>query len=1167
MNEGFTLRVPWKHLLRWASVIVVITLALSYDVRCQTASTGALAGTSFDASGAVLPGVSIRSTRAGSGETRSTTSDAEGRFGILLLSPGTYDLKADKSNFEPLALRNLHIAVTETLRIDVHLQVARRIERVDVSASSATVQTDTSALGRVLSQPAITALPLVTRNFTQITGLSPGVNVGVYNAGELGNGATALSQVGTSNDGVFVHGSRSYDNNWQLDGVSVSDVIGSGAASGGIPIPNPDTLQEFKVQTGLYDASFGRAAGANISVITKTGGNDYHGAIFEFLRNNVLNANDFFLNQTGQSRPDLKQNQFGFTFGGPIKKDRVTFFTSYQGMRQINGLASGQARIGCAASVSEPPITDDRSPAALGKLFAGMKGAQGGVVVKSDGSNINPAALALLNFKLPDGSLLIPTPQTVNSSKPFASSGFSSFSLPCNFDEDQGLGNLDYIVSSKSRLAARFFIADSDQLVTVPGSGRNPVANTRGFDSAGGSEFVVFSLAHTYIASSAFLNEARIGIVRLRTKSGSQAPFKWSDVGVSEGEMNENNELPNLNILGSVSMASAIPRTYTQNTFSFNDTFSLLRGAHALKFGGSFARLKEYLDITGIGSSVQFLSWPDFLLGLSANDNGTGRFSNVFASSDNYGLLNRNFAAWEGSAFLQDDFRIGRTFTLNAGLRYERIGQFGDDLGRNSSFDFSKANRNPPTSGSLEGDIVASNFPGTLPPGVIRVDNKFGTYGDGQNSIAPRIGFAWQVLPTTNRLLLRGGYGVYYSRPTGQASAASVSGAPFSLFRTSAGPANAAASFQQPFAQPFPTPNSFPMFVPYSATTNSTVQTPAPDFRPAIVQQFSLNLQAELHQGMLLEVGYLGARGTHLQRFRSLNQALDASPDHPINGVTSDTLANIRLRVPIPGIIPDSLREMESDGSSWYHGLEASLTRQFSHGIQFLASYTYSKTLDTDGANINGTSAGTTLTLGDQNSPRQRWGRASFDRTHRFVLSGTWMLPSPAEGVSRAVLGHWSAAAIVTIQSGTALTIANTNSTNVFGITEDRTQLNPSCSKDQLVKSGSVQSKLGGYFNASCFTTPPVIGADGIGTAFGSSGTGIVDGPGQANLDIAFSKGVPLKWIRENCLLTFRAEFYNAFNHPQFANPDTNFSSSTFGVISSTAVSPRVGQLAMTFAF
>jgi hypothetical protein len=334
-----------------------------------------------------------------------------------------------------------------------------------------------------------------------------------------------------------------------------------------------------------------------------------------------------------------------------------------------------------------------------------------------------------------------------------------------------------------------------------------------------------------------------------------------------------------------------------------------------------------------------------------------------------------------------------------------------------------------------------------------------------------------------------------------------------------------------------------------------------------LIQQFGLNLQGELAKDMLVEAGYVGTRGTHLQRVRSLNQALHASPNNPIRDAISDTLANVSSRVPILGIPADSLDMVESEGSSWYNGLELSLTKRMGHGLQFLASYTFSKTLDTDGANINGTSAGIALTLGDQNSPSQRWGRASFDRTPRFIVSATWSIPGPARGLGRSILGGWTPDIIYTLQSGNALTIADANTSNVYGISEDRAQLTGNCTKSQLVREGSMESKLNAYFNASCFTTPPVIGADGIGTGFGNSATGIVNGPGQANLDLAVSKAVNFNWRREKRSLTFRAEFYNAFNHPQFANPDSNFTSPTFGVISSTAVNPRVAQLALRFAF
>jgi hypothetical protein len=1133
----------------------------------QTASTGSLIGFVVDPSGSVLPGVILHLIESASGESHSAVSDKEGRFSFSFLRPGSYQLQISKSQFAPLTINEIVIRVTETRRVEVRVRLATVVEQTEVSSELPIVQTDNSTLGRTVDRKEITSLPLVTRNVAQIVGLSPGVNAGVFNAGELGLGGIALSQIASSNDGIFAHGARSYDNNWELDGISVSDVQSSGNGSGGIPIPNPDGIQEFKVQTALYDAAYGRYGGANVSVITKSGTNFYHGSVFEFLRNDVLNANDFFLNQVGRPRPNLKQNQFGFSFGGPIKKEKLLFFGSYQGTRQVNGVAAGQSRIACTSSLSSPPLTNDRSQIELGRLFGGMSGTMGGVAVEPDGSNINPAALALLNFKLPDGSFLIPTPQTVDSSRSYASEGFSVFTYPCDFEEDQFLANVDYFVSPKGKLAARFFFANANKTVTFPGNFFNPAPNIPGFSSPNQSGNRVFSLTHTYTFNSALLNQLRLGFVRTTGRAQSHAPFEWSDVGVREGEMSLSNELPNLNILGSVAFSSAFPFAFAQNSFIFSDGLSLVHGAHTLRFGGSVTRVQDNFRDPGLGSFVQFLSWPDFLLGLSAKDNGTGTFSNVFASIDDFGLFDRDYRVWEASLFSQDDYRIRKRLTINFGLRYEWLGQFGDKRGRNSSFDVSKANPNPPPNGSVAGYIVASNFHGIPPAGVLRSDNTFANQGEGQNTIAPRLGFAWQVSPTTRRFLLRGGYGMYFSRPTGQAFFQNGSAAPFALLRQATGATNSAASFQSPFSQPFPTADSFPLFPPYSPTTAVTISTTSPNFRSALIQQYSLNVQEELAKKMLLEVGYVGARGTHLQRVRSLNQALEASPANPVRGITSNALDNVPSRVPIPGVPADSLDMVESEGSSWYNALEVSVENRVSDNLRFLASYTFSKALDTDGANINGTSAGLSLTLGDQNSQSQRWGRASFDRTQRFIISSTWSIPSPHQRLVGSIFGGWALDVIAAIQSGSALTIADTNTSNVFGISEDRAQLTGMCKKNQLVRSGPIESKLNNYFNTSCFTTPPVIGADGIGTTFGNSSTGIVDGPGQVNFDLAVSKAISMPWPQEKSTLEFRAEFFNLFNHPQFANPDSNFTSPTFGIISSTAVNARVGQVAVRFSF
>jgi len=1132
----------------------------------QTAATGAVLGTVLDPSGRGIPQASIEAKNLETTASRATRSDDEGRFAMPLLPPGTYQLVVAKNGFAQTQLIPVKVAVTESVRVSIPMKIAGVAEHVEVQANVSEVQGDSVALGRVVDAHAIESLPLATRNFTQIVDLSPGVLTGVNNAGELGPGGSGLAQIDAGNDGIYVHGSRSYDNSYEFDGIPVTDLQASNIASGGIPIPSPDAIEEFKVQTGLYNVSFGEHAGASVTLVTKSGTNNLHGSAFEFLRNNVLNANDFFRNRAGLQRPDLKQNQFGGTIGGPILRNRLYYFGSYQGIRQVNGFAADQARIACSGTAVLPPLTNDRSPQALGTMFAGANGAFGGVAIKPDGSNINPVATEILNLKLPNGSYLIPTPQVINPSLPLASQGLSTISSPCHYNADQALGNLDANLSQTSSLAVRFMWSDGDMNVTFPGNGLIGTGNIAGFPSAVENRFRVFSASWVRLMNPQLLNQLRFGYTNTFGSSAAQAPFHWSDVGVSAASLNNANGLPSVGIAGSITLASGFPRSFNQKRIYFSDMLSYSHSRHSIHVGGSLSRIHDDVNIFGFGSLVHFLSWPDFLLGLSAQQNGS-LFSNVFESFSDYGLLDREYRSWNGSLFVSDHLRASNAFTLDLGLRYERIGQYNDALGRNASFDIGKADANPPASGSVAGYMVAANYSGPVPPGVIRAGNDAGNYGKGENGLSPRIGLAWQPLSRTSRLLVRAGYGLYFSQPTAQTFIQGIFGSPFSFGFDNVGLANAAASFSHPFPEPFPTAGSFPYFPPYSPTSNISMTVVSPEFRPAITQQYGLNFQAEILKDWVLEVGYVGTRGSHLLRTRSLNQALSASPEEPIRNAVSNTVANIGQRVPVEGVPADQVYTIESEGVSWYNGLEASLNKQMSKGLQMLVSYTFSKTLDSDGANINGTSAGNRATLGDQNSVAQRWGRTSFDRRHRFVLSAVYEFPSPSEGLTRALFGGWSASGVATLQSGTALTVAYNNATNVFGISEDRAQLAVGCSQRDLVTPGSVQSKLGNYFNVSCFTTPPVIGADGIGTGFGDSATGIVDGPGQFNIDAGVMRSVPISWPKEGSIFQFRAEFFNALNHPQFANPNTTYATSSFGIISSTSVNPRLGQVAVKVIF
>ena len=1148
------MKAAWKSfLVLWLSVVWCPTLCFA-----QTAETGALAGSILDPTGASVADATIEVTNAATGQSRTSLSQDNGRYTVALLPPGAYRVTVTKAGFKEKVEESVQIDVVGTTRLDITMDLGAVNEKITVEAQPTMIDTDSSTLGRVVNQQALEGLPLVTRNYTQIIGLSPGIEAPVTNATELGRGSGGVSPTQTT-AGLFVNGARSYDNNFQMNGISVNDNEATGGSSGGIPIPNSDTLAEFKVQTALYDAAFGHNAGANVDVITKGGSNQFHGTLFEFFRNEALNANDYFFNLTGTPRPVLRQNQFGLTIGGPILKDKLFFFGSYQGTRQLNG-ASTAVSTTCTASLFSPPLTNDRSAAALGALFAGQSGAQGGVAIAADGSNISPSALQLLQFKLPNGSFLIPTPQLIDPTKSFASQGFSTFSQPCTFDENQYMANIDYLISSKSKLSGRFFFVNSDQTVTFPVGTFVGPGNVPGFPSDSKNQPRVFSLAYSYALNSQLLNEVRFGFTHLLGNLVPTSPYSFSDVGISEGA--ENNGLPTISIQGSLNMGPSGPLEFVQDSYAFEDSVSYVRGRHSMRFGGGYTHLSNDLTNVLTGGTLQFLSFPDFLLGQSAAQNGSG-FSNVFASLDAFGLFNRNYHAWEGNGYFQDDIRLTNRLTLNAGLRYEHIGLYADSGGRNSNFDSLLADPNPPASGSINGYVVASNFGGAIPAGVTRAGNQFAVNPDGQNTWGPRLGFSWQVLPQSDRLVLRGGYGIYYGRPTGEAFVQSVFGAPFSVTRIAVGSSNADATLQNPFAPP-PTLPTFPA---YSPTTDITSFGDSQEFRPAIVQQYSLNTQTSLAKDLLLEIGYVGTHSTHLLLQRSADQALFASPENPIRGVTTNTVANIPERQPILGFAPDSMVQVESTGAAWYNGLNVSLTKRFSKGLQFLASYTYSKTLDTAGAAVNLSAAGNAIVTGNQNDPGARYGNTDFSRPHRFVFSYVYHFPGyeKQEGLVGHFLGGWESAGVITIQAGQWISILDTNPNNVFGISEDRASVVPGCTR--YGTSGSVANRLNNYFSTSCFENPAVIGDDGIGTAFGDSGVGIVRGPDQRNFDLAIIKRTRAPFLGEAANLEFRAELFNAFNTPQFSNPDNSFSSPTFGQISTTSVNPRIVQFALKFNF
>ncbi|HXX01211.1 MAG TPA: hypothetical protein VEJ00_08360, partial [Candidatus Acidoferrales bacterium] len=1007
---------------------------------------------------------------------------------------------------------------------------------------------------------------------------------------------------------VHANGMRSIDNNFQVNGLQVNDIDGGAQ---GVPIPNPDTIQEFKVQTGQYDASFGRNAGASVNLTTRSGANQFHGNVFEFFRNTVLNANDYFVKQTGQPRGVLDQNQFGGTLGGPIKRDKAFFFGSYQGTRQRNGIA-----LGCFSTMVLPPLTNDRSALGIAQIFDGQTGALQSEAIQDgfppflfpaidatspngNGTpnpyNINPVALALLQMKLPDGSFLIPNPQTP--------SGLTILQNPCTFNEDQYLADVDYTQNQRSAFFARYFIANSHQTMTFPSAGIFNTNATEGSPSFQPQRFQALALGHTFTISPTLVNEFRAGFHRTTSQSQQTNPFTFSSVGANVPAFY--NDLPTFDI-GNGSCCTAgggAPSALYQGSWDIVDSLAWTHGKHSMRFGGGVTR--SYMNQRDFRSNgiEDFITFPDFLLGLDAADNGLAianaithgafpAFSDLIVSIDYVGISDRNERTWEGSAYFQDDIKVTPRFTLNAGFRYERIGELGDTTGRNGNFNPalytvppSPAGCPPTCPGILNGYTVPSNFQGTIPAGVTKTGNNLGIPGLGQNAWAPRLGFAWQVLPNTDRLVVRSGYGIYYTRPVGAAILETISSAPFGLFQVCERACNGGASEQNPF-QPAPPVSAFPVFQPYSQTTNQSVLLLGQDFRPPIIQEYSLGVQSRLAHDFLLELGFVGSRSTRVIRQRGLNQALSASPQNPVNGATDNEFANINQRLPLIGFASDaaSVNQIESNGASWYNGLQASLTKRYSNGLQFLASYTWSKEMDTNGVDPEWNSAGGTASLGNQSpAPRTQYGPGGFNRNQRFVFSSVYLLPGPKDlsGLKGRVLGGWSISGVATIQSGQYLTLTGENSFNDFGITNDRVELAPGCTSAQLANSGSVKSRLNNYFNGNCINRPdltmplnsvtnsaswPVIDPSpgGLGTDFGNSAVGAVTGPGQHNYDFTLEK---MFSFRESMNVQFRADFFNLFNHAQFANPEVSTAEATFGQIISTTVNPRIVQFALKVNF
>ncbi len=1120
-----------KHFVLLTCAVVFLLAGLD-SARAQTANTGALEGTVFDQSGAPVPGAEA-TLSSDAGLTRSVISDDAGRYRFSLLPPGSYRLNVQLEGFQGVSLTGIEVRITETGTLNVTLKVAQGpSELVTVTAENALVQTDSSTRGNVIEEKTIRQLPLPTRNFQQLLTLSAGTSGSVANSSELGRGDAVIN----------VNGQRTTSNAVVINGVDANS-IGTGSTPN-LAVPATDTLQEFKVQTSLYDASQGRNTGGNVAAVTKSGTNDFRGNVYYFLRDDSLNANNFFLNAAGVSRPQHSRKQFGGTIGGPIIPDKAWFFGSYQGTREDNAVSL----LNSLSTVFVPGnLTDDRSPAALAQLSQSF-GLQGFV---------HPTAAALLGARLPNGDFVVPS-----SPFPSASPAPVAVSTPSvsHFEEDQFNANVDLQLHQSNRLFGKFFLANNPtQQALFSFAGLQNALPLPGFGADLEIGQRLLSIGDNHIFSPNVLNDFRFGYSYIRVASTPEEPFTAAQFGISSPLQNSFPGLPTISVTNFFDIGSSPFADNDSNvpTYQYSDLLSWNAGRHSLKIGGEYKRNAVNLEFNaytrGNIFNLGFLGNPfaDFLAGLSS--------LSIFGS----GVNERAIRSWDASWFVNDTWKVNDRLTLNLGLRYDYFGNFTERDGRLVAFDPTLATTVPfPTGGvAVTGGFVQSGNATSPLPGIPLVGN--GLVESDRNNFAPRLGFAFQ--PWDGRFVIRGGYGIYYDRPNARFINNQVLSFPYYSL---------ALVFATPITNPFvqlPGPDAFPLDVtnpanfPFggppaffpAAIQGGVAPVPAngiyPDvnnFRTPYVQQYNLSVQWEFVRNWLVDLSYVGSLGRKLTQLRSLNQAIAPGAVFPLGpgGPLSPGLSDLAAQ----GF---GVHVMQTSADSQYDSFQATLNKRFSRGLQFLMSYTLAHSLDDYSGSPTGVSD---VSVIPGNQVRlDNFASSDFDRRHRLVLSGIYDLPDFYRGgskVGNALINNWELSGILTLQTGTPFSVL----TSASAFAQSRADFAPGATVADAELGGPVNQRLNRYFNTAAFRP-----ATGIGN-FGTTGRNILRGPGQRNLDFSVVKFFEFDETRR---FEFRTEFFNIFNNVSFADPVNLVTSGAFGRIVRTSTGPRTIQFGFKFSF
>lgn len=1163
MMSALSLRITVRRVVLLVVLLVVSTAAAF----AQT--TGVISGVVSDKGGALIPNVKVEARNTATGETRTATTNAAGEYSFPSLKPADYQITFSAAGFNN-AVEAATLNVTEHIGVDARLSVAGATTTVEVTSQEPLLQTESVTQGRVIDSETVQELPLASNNFTQLLALAPGVT------GEL-NDATSLGR-GTSN--INSNGARTNSNAIYIDGIDAVNVhvnsAGNNAfASNGTIIPPPAAIQEFKVQTALFEAGTGRSGGSNIFLVTKSGGNDIHGQVFEFFRNTKMNANKWFFNETGQARPKLNQNQFGGAIGGHLIKDKLFGFFSYQGTRQVNGYAG-------TTTITIPNLPTDRSQTSLG-VFGNGLGATShtGPSILADGSNINPTALKLLQLKFANGKYVVPSP---NATPTAVSNVNYVVSVPSIFNEDMYDGSMDYQYGTHDHVMFHTLIAEQPQFQSlpstrsVPGFGLNQLFKSR-----------LYSVDETHIFTPNLVNEFRFGVSRLLGHTSFENQIPLTAIGMTKFNAGDFPNIPLIELASSYTFGYSVnaDQADTENTWEYFDNVSWLKGRHNMNFGVEMRRYQDnYFSNNRMSGSIDIISMQNLMLGkngqsVAAGGNGTG-YSDIYTYSVASGVVQRYDRIRDLAFFAQDSWKPIDRMTINVGLRWEYIGLPTDTFGRNGGFDLRRYQAPPAGGVSSVGFVQAGNAVRPV-AGIAKVSNTLTDNVDKLN-FAPRVGVIYRL---NSQMVVRAGYGIFYDRLSNQlglleslsvpnyqrADGKNSSVAPIAKVPQSQ--INYASSLDNPFPT-LPQRSQFPILPQLSAYTTPSPTSPPPyslnDIDPQLrtpsYHQYGLNIQTQLSANTLLEVGYVGTLGRHLPVETEINQALIASAAHPVNGNTDNT-GDVQIRAPFQGLSIPGMLFLQTNETSNYNSLQTTLNyKKGRTNIQ--VTNTFGKSLDIS----SGTTDGSVFDnfTGDQTNPKQAYGPSDFDRTERLSARWSYVLPTPSfiHGWARGFVHGYDISGTGVFQTGKPIDIVNGSGGALYGTDTSRGQYNVGMDINALRKTGRVQNRLNSYFNNTISTTAaPNPSAVFLSTTasnqfYGNIGRNVLRGPTNANADLSLGKRTK---VYDGTTLDLRLQAFNVFNHPNFANPLSDVGSSNLGAIQDTVGNPRILQIVAKILF